>query len=232
MAEDIKNLVELFQKSCDKYADRELFGTKTGGSWTWMTYREFRKQVDDFRGGLANLGVKAGDKVGIVANNRVEWAVVATPPTGSRRVRADVRGAARRGVGVHPRRLRREGRGRVDRGDLREAARNSSASVKSLEHVIGLEAPLSDDHSYKALLERGAKHPNGCRGAQRPKEIAGFIYTSGTTGKPKGVILTHGNICFASTRVHEPVRLRARTTARCRSCPGRTPSARSASSTR
>ena len=77
MAEKFKNLVDLCEKSCDKYKDHELFGTKKDGAWSWITYGEFLKLVDNFRGGLASLGVGPGDKVGIVADNRVEWAVAA-----------------------------------------------------------------------------------------------------------------------------------------------------------
>jgi long-chain acyl-CoA synthetase len=195
MADEYKNLVELFQESCDKHAAREVFGTKTGGSWSWMTYRDFRKLVDDFRGALANLGVKAGDRVGIVANNRVEWAVAAYATYGLRAAF----------VPMYEQQHADEWEFILDDCGAKVAIGSSQAvyddlkklkgKVKSLEHVIGLDAPASDDHSYKALLERGAKNP---KGAEEPAsdEIAGFIYTSGTTGKPKGVILTHGNICF------------------------------------
>jgi long-chain acyl-CoA synthetase len=198
MSDDFKNLVELFQKSCDKHAAREVFGTKTNGTWSWMTYRDFRKLVDDFRGALSNLGVKAGDKIGIVANNRVEWAVVAYAAYGLRAAF----------VPMYEQQHADEWEFILDDCDAKVAVGSTQAvydelkklkgKVKSLEHVIGLDAPLSDDHSYKALLERGAKHP---KAAEEPgsEEIAGFIYTSGTTGKPKGVILTHGNMCFCIT---------------------------------
>src|SRR6185312_982402 len=52
-------------------------GTKKDGCWVWTTYRQFGEQVDRFRGGLAQLGVKRGDRVAIVSDNRVEWAVAA-----------------------------------------------------------------------------------------------------------------------------------------------------------
>ena len=42
MAEHFESLVDLWEKSCTKYAGRQLFGTKTGGGWTWITYAQFR----------------------------------------------------------------------------------------------------------------------------------------------------------------------------------------------
>lgn len=201
MAEQFKNLVDLCEKSCKKYKDRELFGTKTEGSWKWMTYGEFEKLVDDFRAGLASLGVGAGDKVGIVANNRVEWAVAAYATYGL--------GAAF--VPMYEAQKSDEWRFILDdcgakiaigaTHDIYQKLQGVKEQVASLEHVIGFEEPESDDHSYAALLKKGAEKPVP---AKHPAEedTAGFIYTSGTTGNPKGVILSHGNICSNINAIH------------------------------
>ena len=76
------NLVEMFERSVEQFGPRELFGTKTDGQWVWTTYREMGKLVDDLRGGLAALGIKRGENVCIVSNNRVEWAVLAYASAG------------------------------------------------------------------------------------------------------------------------------------------------------
>jgi len=201
MAEQFKNLVDLCEKSCNKFKDRELFGTKVDGSWKWMTYGEFGKLVDDFRGGLASLGVGAGDKVGIVANNRVEWAVAAYATYGLGAAFVPMYEAqkadewrfilddcgAKIAIGATP--------------DIYKKLQGVKAQVASLEHVVGFEEPESDDHSYAALLKKGADKPVP---AQHPKDgdTAGFIYTSGTTGNPKGVILSHGNLCSNINAIH------------------------------
>ena len=193
MGEDITNLVDLWQKSSKAHADRPLFGTKTGGVWTWITYREFEKLVDDFRGALSSLGVKAGDKVGIVSNNRVEWAVACYATYGLRAAF----------VPMYEQQDADEWEFILDDCGAKVVIGSTSAiyehlrglvgKVPSLQHAIGLEAPQSDEHSYTALLERGAANPHAVEYPDS-KEIAGFIYTSGTTGKPKGVILSHGNL--------------------------------------
>src|SRR5687768_14267698 len=71
------SLVDLFEKSCQTHGSRDLFGTKRDGAWHWVSYAEVKRRVDDARAGLAALGVERGDKVSIIANNRVEWAVLA-----------------------------------------------------------------------------------------------------------------------------------------------------------
>src|SRR5262245_63875542 len=71
MAVKFENLVELCERSCHEFKDRQLFGVKQGGAWTWITYGEFGEMVDAFRGGLAHVGVGRGDVVAIVAQHGV-----------------------------------------------------------------------------------------------------------------------------------------------------------------
>ena len=71
------NLIEMLEKSRMLYADRPLYGTKRDGIYEWTTYEQFAEKVDAFRGGLASLGVTAGDKVAIICKNTEEWAISA-----------------------------------------------------------------------------------------------------------------------------------------------------------
>ncbi|HQI01706.1 MAG TPA: AMP-binding protein, partial [Deltaproteobacteria bacterium] len=70
------NLVEFLEGSVAKYPDSPFLGTKNAqGQYEWITYRTFGWRVDNLRAGLVQLGVKRGDAVGIIANNRTEWAI-------------------------------------------------------------------------------------------------------------------------------------------------------------
>ena len=72
------NLVDFLEESIKKYPDCKMLGTKNAtGDYEWITYREFGRRTDNLRAGLASLGVKQGDAVGIIANNRTEWAICA-----------------------------------------------------------------------------------------------------------------------------------------------------------
>jgi long-chain acyl-CoA synthetase len=73
----IQSLVDLLDASVARYPSRPLFLTKHGNEWLETTYQQFRRLVDGARSGLAQLGVSAGDRVGIIAGNRVEWAAIA-----------------------------------------------------------------------------------------------------------------------------------------------------------
>ncbi|HEX9620929.1 MAG TPA: long-chain fatty acid--CoA ligase [Polyangiaceae bacterium] len=195
MSEPFRNLVDLCTRSCDAFAVSELFGTKQpSGVWRWITYAEFAKLVADFRGGLCKLGLGNGDRLAIIANNRVEWAVAAY---------------AAYGVGatfvpmyeVQPleewKFILEDSEAKMVIGStpaIVEQLRALKADLPGLERVIGLDLAASDPDSYAQVLELGAANPKSPEDPD-PSQIAGFIYTSGTTGMPKGVVLTHGNFC-------------------------------------
>jgi long-chain acyl-CoA synthetase len=191
MAEHFRNLTDLYQRSCETYADLPLFGEKRGGSWQWTTYGEFRALVDRARGGLAQLGIAKGDRVAIISDNRLEWAVAAYATYGLEAAFVPMYQAQR----ADERQFILEDSGAKIAIVANDAIAENVASMKlkQLEHIVGLERPADDPTSWAALLDTGSRHPIDVASPD-PDQIADFIYTSGTTGKPKGVLLTHGNI--------------------------------------
>src|SRR5437870_4472019 len=69
------DVVSLFHKSVEKFGAKPLFGTRRDGGWQWLSYAEVGQQVDRLRGGLSSLGVGRGDRVAVISNNRIEWAL-------------------------------------------------------------------------------------------------------------------------------------------------------------
>ncbi len=188
-----ENLVEMFERSAKAYGPRELFGTKKNGQWVWTTYAETGKLVEDFRGGLASLGVTKGDRICLISNNRVEWAVIAYAAMGL--------GAAL--VPMYEAQLPKEW-GFIAHdcsavmviaatAEIYEKCKEPLEKAPTVKNIVGLALPKSDPLSFEALLEAGAKTPVP---SIQPAvtDTACFIYTSGTTGNPKGVIMSHGNI--------------------------------------
>lgn len=202
MPEQFASLVELLEKSTRKFAHKPLFGTKTGGAWRWITYDQFRKDVDRFRGSLAQLGVSRGDRVAIVANNSVEWAIAAYAAYG--------RGAAfvpmyeAQHVDEWEYILSDSGTKVVVGGSraIYDALRGVAARLPTLSHVIGIALADTDEHSFRSHLVRGGASPVEVT-IPAADGVAGLIYTSGTTGNPKGVTLTHANICSNVNAVQE-----------------------------
>lgn len=193
-AEPFNDLVDVCQKSVARYPRRRLFGTKRDGRWQWITYRDFGARVDAFRGGLADLGIGRGDTVAIISANRLEWAIAAYAAYGlgarfcpmyEHQQEADWKyilndsGARVALVSTYP---------------IYDTVRAWPAEIGTLEHVYSMALPAEDEASFLSLEERGKKRPAPPVKLD-PEDLCGFIYTSGTTGKPKGVLLSHGNIC-------------------------------------
>lgn len=193
MGSQFKTLVDVYESSTKKYARLPLFGTKRNGSYQWLTYEEFGQMVEHFRGALASLGVKPGDTVAAIANNRVEWAVGAYA--------AYTLGA--RYCPMYEVQTPKDWKYIIeDSGSKVLLVANQKIYEKcvgfikeldSLERVIFFDGPSDHEDAYAKWLSFGKDHPAAITHPE-PKDICGFIYTSGTTGNPKGVLLSHGNI--------------------------------------
>ncbi|HTQ07918.1 MAG TPA: long-chain fatty acid--CoA ligase [Polyangiaceae bacterium] len=192
MPRSFSNLVELYQRACQDFAHREVFGVKHGDHWDWLTYAEFGERVDEFRAGLAALGIGPGDRIGIVANNCVEWAVAAYATYGLRAAFVPMYEAQHADEWVF---ILKDCAARAvigSRAAIFETLMARKSELPALEHVIGIELPENDPRSFAHVSALGRAAPIPAM-LPAPGEIAGFIYTSGTTGQPKGVVLTHKN---------------------------------------
>jgi long-chain acyl-CoA synthetase len=201
-ADRFETMNDIFRSSIGAFGSRPLFGTKKAGSWNWTSYKEFGDMVDKFRGALADLGVKRGDHICLIADNRVEWAVTAYAAFGL--------GAAV--VPMYEAMLDKDWEFIakdcqasmlvVAKKDILEKTKKFFDSVPSLKHLITFEDAEESDkvHNYSALLKAGKTAEIV---ATKKEDIACLIYTSGTTGNPKGVVLSNGNIASNVSAVHE-----------------------------
>ncbi len=194
MTTEFNTLVEMFDHSVETYPENRLFGTKVNGAYKWMTYSEFGDLVRAFRGGLASIGVGKGDTVAVIANNRPEWAIAAhaTYAVGGRYCPMYEAQLAKDWKYI----LNDSGAklAVVANQEIYEKIRPMVDEVDTFERVIYLDGPASHDDSWSTILEIGRANPVEPVDLTSD-DICGFIYTSGTTGNPKGVLLSHGNIC-------------------------------------
>jgi long-chain acyl-CoA synthetase len=185
------NLVEFLERSVAKYPDHPLFGTKNvSGTYDWVTYREVGRRVDNLRGGLARQGIGKGDAVGLIANNRVEWAVAAFAAYG----------LGARFIPMYESELLHVWEYiitdsavkvlLVSKQEIYDKIKNFTGKIPTLQKIFVIDAPgpgtMTELESVGQENPMPSLHPN-------PDDIAVLIYTSGTTGDPKGVLLSHGN---------------------------------------
>ena len=189
-----------------RFGDGVAARYKSDGEWRELTFAEASEAVNEIALGLADLGIAPGDRVGILADTRVEWTlasygisaagavVVPVYPTNSPRECAWVLGnSGARALFCET----ATQRAKIDQ--VRD-------ELSDLTATIGIEAG-GGDLTLEELRERGR---GGERSVLESRQSAvtredpyTIIYTSGTTGPPKGVVLTHGNAMSVGEMVVE-----------------------------
>ncbi len=207
VAVDFSTIPEMFQKVTGKFAatTRPALMYKTAGTYAGISYTELKSQVECFAFGLASLGVRRGDRVAIIAENRPEWVIsdqaivalgaidVPVYPTMSAKQNEYIFNDAAVRVAI------------VSNQFQLNKVMRVRENVASLETIIimnekgALIEPAATDFSEVMRLGETYReqHPDLLRESVRsvkPDDLLTLIYTSGTTGNPKGVMLTHRNL--------------------------------------
>jgi len=202
-------LPRLFRQVVKERGEQVAMREKSLGIWRSITWREYGDGVRRVALGLVALGLRPGDVVSIVADNRPEW------------LYADLGTISAGGVtnGIYTTDSPRQVEYIVnDSGTRFFFAENEEQLDKILEvrarcpqlvkiFVFDMDGlhDFRDDQvmSFAALLELGARYDREHPGAfdplveiARPGDLAILVYTSGTTGPPKGAMLSHRNILF------------------------------------
>ena len=191
---NFKTIPELAEEACALFAERNSFGTRKGNEYTWITYKEFGHLVQKFRNVLAHHHIGRGDKVAIISNNRVEWAIAMYAVTG---VGAQL-------VPMYEAQLKKDWEFIIKDSDSKlvivanekiyDQTKGFIGTLGKVQSILTLDTSDEYMHSYTKwmkLVENEAPVP-----ALKisPDELAVIIYTSGTTGVPKGVELSHFNV--------------------------------------
>ncbi len=205
-AVEFSTLTEMFSRLCKKYSGtgREVYRYKLEGKYVGITYDELYTKVELFAHGLSSLGVKEGEKIAILSENRPEWVI------------ADLASLAIGAVDVpiFPTLTAKQIEYILINGDVSVVVISNSyqyskikkirGDLSGISHVISMNPKEGSRdkslHDFSDVYESGKKERDRHRDrfekwllSRRPGDTATIIYTSWTTGEPKGVVLTHGN---------------------------------------
>lgn len=186
--------------ACDTYGRNPLFGTYDAEleEFLWMDYETFGVKVEKTRSVLSDeLGVKPLDKVGIISNNRWEWAAVAAATYSMNATLVPMYEAQLPKDWTYI--LNDSGCSALlcasqDIYDkvMEECIMNVPSLSKHSVLCFDSDSSSSREHIFSTLLDK-AKPISKLNNLPHPDDLANLVYTSGTTGVPKGVELTHDN---------------------------------------
>ncbi len=205
----LKTLNEMIQHSIREFSDLPALKYKKGDNFVPITYKELGNLIANLGTALIDIGVKKGDHIGLISDNRYEWMICDLSILGTGA--CDVP----RGSDTSQQELEYilnhaevklsfvENKRQLDK------VYSISLNNPDLKTLIVIDPDGIDKNEYgkvtlyfmEEMIKRGEKlrkdgdkrFDNAWREV-KPEDLATIIYTSGTTGQPKGVMLMHKNI--------------------------------------
>jgi long-chain acyl-CoA synthetase len=198
-------------RAVDQFPQSRAVALRVNGLWDALPSGEFLARIAGLSNALEQLGVKAGDRVGLFSTNRPEWHIAdfAILGLGAADVPIYFNESTDRIVYI----LNHSGAEAVIVAGEAQTRRllECRSRLTSVRHIICAAAPadLDDDIlRFETLVTATGESMIAeyrLRAARvTPEQIATIIYTSGTTGDPKGVMLTHNNLSSNEETSVEP----------------------------
>ncbi|MBR9831698.1 AMP-dependent synthetase/ligase [Acidiluteibacter ferrifornacis] len=197
MEKQLTRIFDLHYHQQNNYKKEDSLTSKVNGKWEKISTDEFISMGQKMSMAFLKMGLKPGDKIAIISNNRSEWHItdlgitqmggISVPiyPTITEDDYAYIMNDAEIKCCF------------VSDADLFQKVSNIKSQVPSLESVYTFDQ-VTGAKNWKEVLELDA---NGDFSAVQTimdgiqtEDLATLIYTSGTTGRPKGVMLSHKNL--------------------------------------
>lgn len=200
--EHFDNLVQMFFTRAAEKGDVPFLWRKTGGKWQPTSWAEAARQVASLAAAIQALGLRRGDRVMLVCENRPEFCITdlaimaagcVTVPTYTTNTERDhqhiIENSGACAIVVSNTKLART--------VLPAALRASSARlVIGIDDLSVAQQGSLEFHDWRTLIARHATDPAemAARATFTREDLACIIYTSGTGGSPRGVMQHHGAI--------------------------------------
>ena len=204
MAQAPDTIARLFFQACEQEKP-DAFASKKGAAFLPISHGVARRSVENLALAMEARGVKLGDRVAILSENRPEWAMAdfACATVGAPLVTIYATLIASQAAYI----LKDSGAKWVicSTSDQLQKVLDQSKDLPDLELAVLMDGePPADAKltilTWKRLQAEGeARTPERSKvrawaESRKPQDALTLIYTSGTTGEPKGAVLTHGNL--------------------------------------
>jgi len=200
------NLAQILRNQAQKYGSRLAVEKRLNGTWQGISWQEYYDQAREVGLGLYSLGMKKGDRVALLSQNRIEWVtadlgiigigavtipIYVTLPahevgyiisnSESKVYIAENKAALQKGLDVLDDCPHLEKIVVIDTTDC-DMSSDMLMSFEELKN-LGREKAEKEPGLFEKLTDAVSRD-----------DLATFVYTSGTTGPPKGAMISHGNI--------------------------------------
>ena len=197
---------EMFLNTTNNFADKYLYYYKKADQWIGLKGKDIKNVVHEISAALKSLKIENQDKVAIMSNNSPRWAmsdygilcsgnvtVTIYPTLVQSQVDYIINDSGSKLIFV-------ENKIQMDK------AIKSQENCHDLAYIIVMNDTYEGDNdrvlNFLDFLELGNKYISdneynleNITTAIKPNDLLTLIYTSGTTGTPKGVMLSHENLC-------------------------------------
>ena len=192
-----KRIFDLAYRQQELFPEHNMFATKIDGEWKFTKPAEFINQTIEVSKGLVALGVKPGDKVGLVCESRYEWHVM---DFAIQQIGAVV-------VAIYPNIIDTEYQFIFNDAEISICVVSTKSlykritglvdSIYNLQYIFAINE-FPESRNWNELKEIGKavsdETISELRANIKGEDLMTLIYTSGTSGKPKGVMLSHNNM--------------------------------------
>ena len=196
---EVTRIFDLLTRYKKKFKLKEgVVAGKENGEWIKYNIDQYIEIVNDISYGLLKLGVKKGDNIATISNNRPEWNFIDMGILQTGAIH----------VPIYPTISESDYQYILNHAEVKYVFVAGKELLRKIEHILPDIPTLKGLYTFKEhegvkhlseLLELGKQNPvakklESIKAGIKPNEMATLIYTSGTTGNPKGVMLSHNNI--------------------------------------
>ncbi len=192
----MESVYEVLKATAENFPDNYSHKYRVDGHFTKITYSDLFKKIHYLRQGFHSIGIKQYDHVALFSDNRIEWIITdlallslgaVDVPRGTDSTKKEL---------LH---ISKHSDARfliVENCKLLDKLSPEIKKIFPKTHIISFEK-CKGYLSFDDIIEKGKSLAVNKRIGKvnvKKDDLATIIYTSGTTGKPKGVMLTHGNL--------------------------------------
>jgi len=191
---------DILKRGIDIYNGRTVLACRHNGGWVEYDIQAYTENTNNLSFGLLALGLKKGDKIATVSNNRPEWNFVDMAVSQTGMVHVPIYSTISNEEYKH---ILSHSESKIIFVENKILYEKLKPIASEIPGIIGIYTFIQSENipfweeiaiNGRALANQYTDELERVKALVKPEDIASIIYTSGTTGLSKGVMLSHKNI--------------------------------------